>query len=127
GCGQRSNAGCHSQTEYQHRRKECGPVATADSRSREQCEAGSGNQRADSKWQSRPKARDQSAGPSREEEHQKDERQKRCARLGGRISLHLDQVERKEKQHAAKSCIEKEREQVGGTKVSGTEKRQRNH
>ena len=66
------------------------------------------DQRSDDQRPPRSVALDQPAGPARQQEHQDDERQQRRPGLGGRIALHLDQVQRKEEEDAAQRGVQEE-------------------
>jgi hypothetical protein len=63
-------------------------------------------------------ALDQTAGPARKREHDADERQQRCARRRGGITLHLNEVEREKVQPSAERCIQEQREQVGAGEIT---------
>ena len=70
---------------------------------------------------------DQAARPSRHHEHQDDEGKERGAGLGRRVTLHLDEVQRKEEHEAGERGVEKKREQVGACERPRPEQPERKH
>ncbi len=94
---------------------------------RKQCETESRDERANGQRAARAVAIDQAARPSRHHEHQDDERQERGAGLGRRVTLHLDEIQRKEEQEPGERGVEKKREQVGARERPRAEERERKH
>ena len=114
---QRRHADGHAEAEHHHGRKERRPVGTADAGPAEQGEAQCRDKRPDNQWRPCPIALDEPAGPARQEEHQHDERQESGAGGGGRVSLDLDQVHRKEEEDAAERGIQKKGERLAPLKL----------
>src|SRR5438477_8808615 len=124
---QRGYADRHAQAENRDRRKKICPVAPADSRQDEKRKTQRGDQRADNERKLCSITYDQSAGPTRKKRNDQDEGQERRARRGGRVVLHLNQIERQEKQSSAKRSVEQKRQQVRASEYAGAKKREWQH
>src|SRR5207249_12235990 len=93
-----------------YRWKERRRIAAAYGRNGKDQKSHGHNDRSDDKRRLRSIAIGQPARPARQKKHQKDEWQHRCAGSRCGITLYLNQVQREEKQEAAQSAIEEQRQ-----------------
>ena len=127
---ERRDRQAHSSAEQKDARQKCGPVFPGPRRqaregNREKAEPGDGGPQAQEEARAVPIG--QASGPAREQGEKEGEGHEGQTRLGLRVTLDLDQVERHEQGGGAQCAVEEKREKVRAGEIPRGEDRERQH